>query len=638
MPKGSNIFENRKYVIGGAAVAIVLIYIIRLFSLQIVSEDYKKNADSNAFLKKVQYPARGNMFDRNGKLLVYNQSSYDVTVIPREVADIDTTDLCRTLGITREFFIKRMEDIRNRKKNPGYSPYTNQLFLAQLTPEETGMLQEKLFKFPGFYIQRRSIRQYTSDIAALALGDIGEISQNELDKDTTGYYAGGDYIGKQGIEKYYENVLRGRKGVEILLRDARGRIQGRYMNGANDIPSIPGKNLTLGLDMELQALAEKLMQGKRGSVVAIEPETGEILCMVSAPTFDPAMLVGRDRGKNHVSLLKNPSKPLLNRAIIGTYPPGSTFKTAQGLVFMQEGIVDEYTSFPCYSGFVIPGFRLGCHAHPSPLRLQDAISTSCNSYFCWGLWRLIDNKKYGTPQNAITVWKNHMVDMGFGYALGVDLSGEKRGLIPNAEFYNKIHNGRWRGLSIISIAIGQGEILATPLQIANLAATIANRGKFITPHIVKSIQDTVTEPRYREWRYTGINPEYYDIIIRGMRGAVIGSNYGATCRRANIPGLEICGKTGTAQNRGEDHSIFMGFAPMHEAKIAISVYVENGGFGATWAVPIGALLIEQYLHGSIDESRLPEVERISSTNLLSPKENQYNIQQQRENREKENEQ
>lgn len=631
MSKGNSIYENRKYVIGGIAVLVVFIYIIRLFCLQILNDDYKRYADSNAFLKRVQYPARGNMFDRNGNLLVYNQSSYDVTVIPREMADIDTVDLCRTLGITREYFEKRMTDMRDRRKNPGYSPYTHQLLIAQLTPEETGMFQEKLFKFPGFYIQRRSIRQYTDNIAALALGDIGEISQKELDNDTTGYYQMGDYVGKQGVEKYYEELLRGRKGVEILLRDARGRIQGRYMNGLHDVPSVPGKNLTLGIDAALQSLAERLMSGKRGSIVAIEPATGEILCLVSAPSFDPAMLVGRDRGKNHLKLLRNPAKPLLNRAIVGTYPPGSTFKTAQGLIFMQEEIVDEHTVYPCYNGFVIPGFRLRCHSHPSPIALQDAISTSCNSYFCWGLWRMIDNKKYETPQNAITVWKNHMVDMGFGYALGIDLPGEKRGLIPNAEFYNKMHNGRWRGLSIISIAIGQGEILTTPIQIANLAATIGNRGRFITPHMVKSIQDTVMDEKYRTWRYTGIDREYYDIIAKGMRGAVVGSNYGATCRRANVPGLEICGKTGTAQNRGEDHSIFMGFSPMDSPEIAVSVVVENGGFGATWAVPIGALIIEQYLNGCIAEERLPEVERISRTNLLSPKENLYEMQLEKEN-------
>lgn len=611
-----NTYKNRKYVIGGAAVLIIVIYIIRLFSLQVVTDDYKIYADSNAFLKRTLYPARGNMYDRNGELLVYNQPTYDVQFVPKEIENLDTLDLCNTLGITVEDFCKRMERIKNRKLNPGYSYYTHQQLITQLNPEEAANLQEKLFKFPGFYIQRRTIRQYTSPYAAHILGDIGEISQSELDRDSSNYYVRGDYIGKLGVEHSYERELRGEKGVEVLLRDARGRIQGKYMNGMYDVAPVPGKNLTLTIDKELQALGEQLMNGKLGSIVAIEPSTGEILCLISSPSYDPAIMIGRDRGKNHYKLEQDPTKPLFNRAIMAAYPPGSTFKPAQGLIFLQEGITTPETTFPCYSGFVIPGMRLGCHGHPSPINFQNALSTSCNSYFCWGLWRMFESKKYKNMEEAVTTWKDYMVAMGFGYKLGIDLPGEKRGLIPNFQYYSKFLGPRWRALNVISISIGQGEILATPIQIANQAATIANRGKFITPHVIKAIENEEIPEEYRKWRYTGVDSKYYDIAVKGMRGAVIGSNYGSTCRRANIEGLEICGKTGTAQNRGRDHSIFMGFAPMNNSKIAISVYVENGGFGATWAVPIGALMIEYYLNRKIAPEREYLVNDISNTNLI----------------------
>lgn len=612
----NNLYKNRAFVIGGIAVFIILLYIIRLFSLQIINNDYKRNADSNAFLKRTLYPARGNIYDRKGNLLVYNQSTYDVLFIPREIESLDTVGFCSILNISVDEFCSRMEKIKNRKYNPGYSYYTHQQFMSQLDPKEAAELQEKMFRFPGFYIQKRTIRQYTTANAAHVLGDIGEISSSELKNDSSGYYVMGDYIGKLGIERYYEEDLRGIKGVEILLRDARGRIQGKYMDGAYDIEPVPGKNLTLGLDIELQKLGEQLMQGKMGSIVAIDPSSGEILCFVSSPTYDPALMVGRNRGSNHQKLEEDPTKPLFNRAIMAAYPPGSTFKPAQGLIFLQEGITTPETTFPCYSGFVIPGMRLGCHSHPSPINFQNALSTSCNSYFCWGLWRMFESKKYRNMEEAVTVWKDYMVAMGFGYKLGVDLPGEKRGLIPNYQYYSKFLGSKWRALNVISIAIGQGEILATPIQIANEAATIANRGKYIIPHVVKKIDGKDISDEYHEWKYTGIDADYYELAVKGMRGAVIGSAYGGTCRRANIPGLEICGKTGTAQNRGRDHSIFMGFAPMNNPKIAISVYVENGGFGATWAVPIGSLIIEKYLNDSIASERSYLIDQISNTNLI----------------------
>lgn len=605
-------FEKRKFVLGGSAIAIVFIFIIRLFILQVTTDSYKKNADSNAFLKKIQYPSRGAIYDRNGKLLVFNQPAYDITFVPREVTELDTLDFCRTLNITEEYFLKRMADIRNRRMNPGYSRYTHQMFMNQLSAEECGVFQEKLFKFPGFYIQRRTIRQYSYDVAAHALGDIGEVSIKDIENDN--YYIRGDYIGKQGIEKSYEQHLRGEKGVEILLRDAHGRIQGNYMDGKFDKASVPGKNLTLGLDIDLQLLGERLMQHKIGAIVAIEPETGEILCMVSAPTFDPHLMIGRQRGKNHLMLQADKQKPLLNRSIMGVYPPGSTFKTAQALAFLQEDIIQPSTAYPCSRGFVYAGLRVGCHGHASPAPLIPAIATSCNAYFCWGLYRMFGDRKYGSPQNAITVWKDHMVSQGFGYRLGTDLPGEKPGLIPNAGYYDKAYRGSWNGLTVISISIGQGEVLSTPLQMANLAATIANRGYFVTPHIVKEIQDESLDTTYTQRRYASIEREHYEQVAEGMRAAVTGITGSATCRMAGVilPGIEVCGKTGTAQNRGHDHSAFIGFAPLHNPKIAVAVYVENGGWGATYGVPYGALIMEQYLNGFLSPASEARAEEFSN--------------------------
>jgi penicillin-binding protein 2 len=586
--------ERRKYVIGGAVLVVALLFIVRLFVLQIMSDDYKKHADSNAFLKKVQYPSRGVIYDRTDKLLVYNQPAYDIMVVMKEITSLDTLDLCRTLQITPDFLRKRFRDLKNRKLNPGYSPYTNQVFLSQLSAEECGVFQEKQFKFPGFYIQRRTIRQYNYNAGAHILGDIAEVSKSEMEADE--YYAPGDFIGKLGVESFYEKQLRGEKGVEVLLRDAHGRIQGNYMDGAFDKPSVPGKNLTLSLDIELQMLGERLLEGKIGSIVAIEPSTGEVLCLVSSPTYDPRLMVGRNRGKNHLEMARNPWKPLLNRAIMGTYPPGSTFKTTQALTFLQEGIITTGTSYSCVGGFSYRGLHVGCHGHPSPLSLIPAIATSCNGYFCWGVYYMIGaRQKYGSVQKAMNTWRDYMVSMGFGYTLGIDLPGEKRGMIPNAGYYDKAYRGSWNGLTIISIAIGQGEVTATPLQIANLGATIANRGYFITPHVVKQIEGEPLAPEYKEKRYTMVDKVHYDEVVEGMRNAVLGG----TCRAANLPDIEVCGKTGTAQNHGRDHSAFMGFAPMNNPKIAIAVYVENGGWGATYGVPIGKLMIEKYLKGKL---------------------------------------
>ena len=586
--------EYRKYVIGGVAILIIVVYIIRLFMLQITSDDYKKSADSNAFLKKVEFPARGIISDRNGQLLVYNQPSYDIMVVMNEAKDhLDTLDFCNALGISRQDFDERMETVKHTR---GYSRFTEQLFMSQLSETDFSIFQEKMYRFPGFYVQRRSIRQYQFPYAAHVLGDVAEVSPADIEEDD--YYQPGDYIGKLGVERSYEKQLRGEKGVQILLRDAHGRIQGSYQNGALDQKPVPGKNLKLGIDHKLQALGERLMEGKIGSIVAIEPKTGEVLCMVSSPGYDPRIMVGRKRSKSHKMLSQDTWKPLLNRSIMGQYPPGSTFKTTQALTFLSEGIITAQTAFPCYHGFVFKGLRVGCHGHGSPLPLVPAISTSCNGYFCWGLYHMIGNtKKYGTVQNAMNTWRDYLVSMGFGYKLGIDLPGEKRGLIPNAQFYDKAYKGSWNGLTIISISIGQGEVNATPLQIANLAATIANRGYYYVPHVVKEVQGEPLDTTYTRKHYTKASAQAYDYIVQGMRSAA----HGGTCHALAHYDFQACGKTGTAQNKGHDHSVFMGFAPMDDPKIAVAVYVENGGWGATYGVPFGGLIMEQYINGKLSE-------------------------------------
>ena len=590
--------ENRKFVIGGVAIFIVIIYVVRLLLLQIMSDDYRKSADSNAFLKKIEYPSRGIIRDRNGELLVYNQPSYNIMVIMSEAKNhIDTLEFCQTVGITREYFDRRMEEIKDRSKNPGYSQFTQQLFMSQVSEEEFAVFREKMFRFPGFYIQRRSIRQYKYPYAAHVLGDVAEVSQGDINDDE--YYQLGDYIGKLGVERFYEKQLRGEKGVQVMLRDAHGRIQGQYAHGAYDHRPVAGKDLTLSLDIKLQALGERLLEGKIGSIVAIEPSTGEVLCMVSSPTYDPRQMVGRQRAQTHRDLSQNVWKPLLNRSIMGQYPPGSTFKTSQALTYMTEGIINAHTMFPCSHGFNYRGLHVGCHGHAAPLALTDAISTSCNGYFCWGLYYMIGNrKKYKSPHDAMNVWRDYMVSMGFGYKLGIDLPGEKRGLIPNGDYYDNAYKGSWNGLTVISISIGQGEVNLTPLQIANLGATIANRGYYITPHVVKNVKGEPLDTTFTQRHYTKATRSSYDWVVAGMRSSVIKG----TCKSANRADYLVCGKTGTAQNRGQDHSVFMGFAPMDNPKIAIAVYVENGGFGADYGVPIGSLMMEQYITGKLSEA------------------------------------
>lgn len=600
-------YINRKYILGGIAVAVVIIYLIRLFSLQLMSDDYKKNADSNAFRKEIQYPSRGLILDRKGRLLVYNESSYNIMVVMNDQRGIDTLDFCQTVGITKDFYIKRMDEIKSKIS---YSRYTPQLFMSQIPAEEFSVFREKLFRFKGFSVEKRSVRHYTTGLGAHLLGDVGEVNDKDIANDD--YYQSGDFIGKLGVERSYEKELRGEKGMRIMLRDVHGRTQGHYQGGKYDKAPVPGKDVTLSIDLDLQALAERLLEGKLGAIVAIEPSTGQILCMASSPTYDPRLTVGRNRGKYHQQLSRDPMRPLLNRAIMGTYPPGSTFKITQALMGLQEGSITPEIAFPCHHGFNYKGLHLGCHGHASPINLVPAIGTSCNAYFCWNLYRMFSNKrKYGSVQNAMNCWKDHMVDMGFGYKLGIDLPGESRGMIPNANYYDDHYRKSWNALTVISISIGQGEVTATPLQIANLAATVANRGHYYVPHIVRSIRGGQIDSLYTHPHHTTINPRWYDYAVAGMRKAVLSG----TCHAANIPGIEVCGKTGTAQNRGHDHSAFMGFAPMTSPRIAVVAYIENGGFGAVYGVPIGALIMEQYLNGGLSPSSEKKAQVIQNRHI-----------------------
>ncbi|MBE6328955.1 MAG: penicillin-binding protein 2 [Bacteroidales bacterium] len=605
----NDLYGNRKYVIGGLMVLVVLIYILRLFSLQILDDSYQDKADSNAYLKQIEFPARGLIKDRNGKILVFNKPSYDVMMVVREMKQFDTLGFCTLLNISQEEFDIRMKDL---KKRVGYSSYTPQPFMTQLPPEDYGVLQEQLFRFPGVYMQMRTIRNYNYSAAALLLGSVGEVNRKMIEKDE--FYVLGDYAGQNGVEQTYENVLRGKKGVEVFLRDAHGRIQGKLDDGAHDIQSKAGQNLTLSIDIDLQMYGEQLMENKVGSIVAIDPKTGEILAQVSSPTYDPAILSGRKRSENYEKLLKNPLKPLLDRPVMAYYPPGSTFKVANALIFEQEGIITPNTYLSCHLGYHVGRFSVGCHAHYSPLNLVQSVQHSCNAYYCASFRTMMDHKKYKNISDAFETWKNHIVSLGFGYKLGADVPNEKRGYIPNSGVYDKLYGkNRWKSLMIVSNSIGQGEILTTPLQIANLAAIVANRGYYVVPHLVKEIEGGEIDSIYRTKKITTIDPKHFAPIVEGM-DLVMRAGTGWYSR---IDSVAVCGKTGTAENpHGEDHSLFMAFAPKDDPKIAICVVVENSGFGATWAAPIASLMIEKYLKGYIAPRRIPMEEKMLNSNLL----------------------
>lgn len=586
----------------------------QLFNLQILNKQYRGFADSNAFYKKTLYPSRGAIYDRNGELLVYNQATYDVMMVAREMNGFDTLDFCNMLEMEKETFLEYDSIMRDNRRNPGFSSYTPQRFMTKLNTREYALLQEKLYKFPGIYIQNRTERRYKHPNMGLILGYIAEVDKNTMTNDP--YYSRGDFVGKSGIELAHEEHLRGEKGVEILLRDAHGRIQGKYEEGLHDKMPVSGQDLTLSIDIEMQAYGEYLMQNKIGSVVMIEPKTGEILAMVAAPSYDPSLLTGREFGKNYLELARDPYKPLINRAVLGVYPPGSTYKPAQGLIFLQEGIITPDTRYGCAGGYPPLGGRPRCHGHPTPLPLDPAIATSCNSYFCYGLTAMLTNRVfYDDINDAFDHWRDRMVSLGFGNKLGVDLPSEQRGFIPNSKFYSKIHRTEnWRAANIISIAIGQGEILTTPLQLANFAALVANRGHYYVPHVVKKLKDKPLDELYTTRQETGIDREFYEVTVSGMAHAVTGG----TCRGIYLgPEIEVCGKTGTSQNpHGEDHSLFLGFAPKDNPQVAIAVIVESGRFGATTAVPIARLMFQKFFKDSIPDSDKWLEQRMVETSIL----------------------
>ncbi len=588
--------SNRQYVIIGIFVVIGVVYLLKLFSLQVMDDTLKQSADNNVLRFVTQYPARGKVYDRNGELLVYNEAVYDLMVVPGQVKGIDTTEFCKLLDISLETFRERIQKARS------YSRIKASVFVSQIPKEDYAHIGEILYRYPGFYFQTRTLRHYPNAIAAHTLGDIGEVDKEQLEAEP--YYKRGDYVGKSGIEKFYEKELRGHKGLKVIMVDVHNQEKGSYLDGMLDTLPSPGKDIYLGLDAELQAYGEKLMNGKTGSIVAIEPKTGQILAFVSSPTYDPNLLVGRVRGANFAALLNDPKKPLINRAISGTYPPGSTFKMVNGLIALQSGSIVPSTMFHCNGPGTTP---IKCtHFHGGSPNLANAIENSCNPYFYEAFKATINNPKFGDIKKGYDYWKNMTWALGLGHKFDTDIPYEKSGNIPSREYYDAMYGGKWNSVTIRSLGIGQGEILVTPLQLANIAATIANEGYYYPPHLIRAFGDSTAIPEKMTTRIeTGIEQRHFKVIKAGMQSVFEGSH--GTARSSKIPGITAGGKTGTAQNpHGDNHSIFIAFAPVEDPKIALSIIIENGGYGSTWAAPIASLMMEKYIRGY---SERPAVEK-----------------------------
>lgn len=590
-------YSQRKYVIGSIFILVSVILLIKLFIIQIVDDSYKQSSDNTTLRYITQYPSRGKVYDRDGRLLIYNDAVYDLMIIPSQAKNIDTASFCKLLNISNNTYNTCL------KKAKKYSMVTPSIFLSQITKDEYGHIAEMLYHYPGFYFQTRSVRQYPLPIAAHTLGNIGEVTKGEMDKDS--YYKLGDYIGKSGIEKYYEKELRGEKGMKILVVDVHNREKERFMDGEYDTAPIHGTDIILGLDADLQAYGEYLMAGKTGSIVAIEPSTGQILAMVSSPSYDPNELVGRKRGTRYSELLNDPDKPLINRAISGVYPPGSTFKMVNGLIALQSGVMTAYTAYPCNGPESTP---IKCtHFHSSPVKLYDAIENSCNPYFWRAFQDMMSAPRFKSPKEAYMFWYNHVTSFGLGRSFASDIPFTVSGNIPTKEFYDKTYNGSWNAMTIRSLSIGQGEILVTPLQLANVAAAIGNEGYYYEPHYIKSFANTdkSIDSSFLEKHIIDINKRHFKDVKKGMRSVFEGDH--GTARFSKIDSITVAGKTGTAENpHGKDHSIFMAFAPVDNPQIAIAVVVENAGFGSTWAAPIASLMIEKYIRGYV---KRPNVEK-----------------------------
>ena len=604
---------NRKnrLVIGLLVVAAVLL--AKLFYIQIINDKYKRDADNNSLVYNYIYPPRGIIFDRNGEELVGNEVCYDIVVTPRDVKPFDTLALARALNVEESFIRERMAYYRRYRTRIGFQTLS---FVKHIPHENYIRFAEEAYRFPGFKAEVRSVRSYPFNAGGNLLGYISEVDPEFIKEHPE--YRSGDYVGKTGLEAAMEEQLRGVKGYHIYLRDSRNRVQSPYMDGALDVEAKPGHNIVSTIDAHLQQYGQQLMEGKVGSVVAIEPSTGEILAMVSSPGIDVDVL--SDIGRHYAEISRDPRKPMFNRTVMASYPPGSVFKLINGLIGLEEGVLQPSNMYPCSHGFPYGGNRkLGCHGHASPLNLLSAIATSCNGYFCYVFRNILDNKKYKTTEDAFDAWREKVLSFGFGRKLGSDFPSELGGNIPTSDFYNTVYGqGRWRFQTIISLSIGQGEIGATPLQIANLAATMANRGYYYIPHIVKDSEGVEIDPKYKERQYTLVDTTHFQTAVEGMYMAVNGGGTaGGTAFSARIPGLDVCGKTGTAQNpHGKDNSVFICFAPKDNPKIAVAAYIENAGFGATWALPVASLMLEKYLNGEISPARQYLEDRLMTTRFF----------------------
>lgn len=588
--------EGRKEILQIVIVLTGLVFLVKLFFIQLLDDRYAQLADSNSIMKNIEYPFRGLIYDRTGNLLVYNSPEYDLLIVKREVTSLDSANFCDVFDMTQDELNVKFKELRARKE---YSPYKPTVFIKQLSNYDFAKIQERLDEFKGFYIQPRTSRAYATNTLANAVGYVSEISKPQLDRDSSKLYRQGDYIGQSGIEAYYETVLRGQRGVQYKLRNVKGIEKGSFKDGAFDTLSIPGHNLITSIDLPLQEYGEYLLHGKVGSIVAIEPASGEVLAMVSGPSYDPSMLTGRKFSSNFMVVNSDTTKPLFNRPLMAMYPPGSIFKIVQSLIGLQEGVLTYDTRFPCDRSLV------NCHNHPNPTNLHGAIQYSCNPYFHQSFRRIINQNKspntFTDSRIGLDNWRAYVKRFGLGEPLGVDLPSEKGGQMPTSNLYNRIYGeGRWKFSTIYSLAIGQGEMLVTPLQMANIAAIMANKGYYYTPHLVKRVEGGDIDARYKVRHETGIDSAYFSFVQDAMSDAIYG-----TAQRAIIPGITLCGKTGTAQNpHGYDHSVFMAFAPKENPKIAIAVYVENAGWGGRSAASIASLMIERYLTGEVKRKPL----------------------------------
>ncbi|MBQ9877465.1 MAG: penicillin-binding protein 2 [Bacteroidales bacterium] len=604
--------RKTKILIGLGVVATILL--AKLFSIQILDQQYKIDASNNSMVYDIIYPTRGVIYDRNGEILVGNKIAYDIQVTPREVHAFDTLALADALNVSVDFIRDKMAEYKKNSRRIGFQSVT---MLKQVPSETYIRFAEIQYKFPGFKGHVRSIRDYPINAGGNLLGYVSEVDADYIRKHE-GEYRSGDYAGKTGIEAAREEDLRGEKGYKIYIRDSHNQIKTAYQNGEMDKEAVAGKNITTTIDARLQQYGQELMQNKVGSVVAIEPKTGEILAMVSSPGIDVEML--SDIGQYYNQISNDPYKPMFNRTVQASYPPGSVFKLINGLIGLEEGVLTPDRQYPCNHGYAYTTNRkLGCHGHRSPLNMEEAIMMSCNGYFCYVLKSVLENRKYENVSEAFDVWREYVTSFGLGEKLGSDFPSELGGNVPTSAYYSKVYgrNG-WRFSTIVSLSIGQGEIGVTPLQIANLCATVANRGWYITPHIVKDSEGIEIDPKYHERNYTKVDTNEFKKVIHGMWRAVNEpAGAGGTAYAAAVPGLDLCGKTGTAQNpHGADNSVFICFAPQDDPQIAIAAYIENAGFGATWACPIASLMVEQYLTGGIRPERKYVEDRILNANLM----------------------